>query len=466
MGKKKSDEFQLTFDTAELPQGGDDLLDDIDRLLEQQKKKRQEGSAEDGGAAAKDARLEENGTAARDAISEENGAAARAALSEENAQAGGAAEKRAQTEGAGEKAPSETDKNMRRLKAAETERASETQESVQKRTAVRRTREIIAQEQEEAEQESAVKDDAMQKPEGDAEGKRPDGVKDAERDAEPEKAEGAAGSEEPQIQIDRNELLRKQRVAMFTKPEMLLETPYTVTVNNRQYVRYRLEYGNPDKEIPPEIASSAGILIPPIDRGDEQAAIKQRRKQKCANAGREVAGWVLTLAFAALLALLINSFVFFFARVEGSSMLGTLKDGEVLFVWRAGYVFGQPQRGDIVICHYPKTKDGGYLDQKNTCYVKRVIGLPGDTVSIRQGTVYINGEALKESYLETERTDSQSMEAVVLGEGEYFLMGDNRSDSTDSRRMGAVERGKILGKAVGVVYPFTEFGSPYANTAG
>ena len=466
MGKKKSDEFQLTFDTAELPQGGDDLLDDIDRLLEQQKKKRQEGSAEDGGAAAKDARLEENGTAAKDARLEENGTAARAALSEENAQAGGAAEKRAQTEGAGEKAPSETDKNMRRLKAAETERASETQESVQKRTAVRRTREIIAQEQEEAEQESAVKDDAMQKPEGDAEGKRPDGVKDAERDAEPEKAEGAAGSEEPQIQIDRNELLRKQRVAMFTKPEMLLETPYTVTVNNRQYVRYRLEYGNPDKEIPPEIASSAGILIPPIDRGDEQAAIKQRRKQKCANAGREIAGWVLTLAFAALLALLINSFVFFFARVEGSSMLGTLKDGEVLFVWRAGYVFGQPQRGDIVICHYPKTKDGGYLDQKNTCYVKRVIGLPGDTVSIRQGTVYINGEALKESYLETERTDSQSMEAVVLGEGEYFLMGDNRSDSTDSRRMGAVERGKILGKAVGVVYPFTEFGSPYANTAG
>lgn len=454
MGKKKSDEFQLTFDTAELPQGGDDLLDDIDRLLEQQKKKRQEGSAEDGGAAAKDARPEENGTAARPA------------LFKENAQAGGAAEKRAQTEGAGEKAPSETDKNMRRLKAAETERASETQESVQKRTAVRRTREIIAQEQEEAEQESAVKDDAMQKPEGDAEGKRPDGVKDAERDAEPEKAEGAAGSEEPQIQIDRNELLRKQRVAMFTKPEMLLETPYTVTVNNRQYVRYRLEYGNPDKEIPPEIASSAGILIPPIDRGDEQAAIKQRRKQKCANAGREIAGWVLTLAFAALLALLINSFVFFFARVEGSSMLGTLKDGEVLFVWRAGYVFGQPQRGDIVICHYPKTKDGGYLDQKNTCYVKRVIGLPGDTVSIRQGTVYINGEALKESYLETERIDSQSMEAVVLGEGEYFLMGDNRSDSTDSRRMGAVERGKILGKAVGVVYPFTEFGSPYANTAG
>lgn len=453
MGKKKNDEFQLTFDTAELPQGGDDLLDDIDRLLEQQKKKRQEGSPEDGGAAAKDARPEENG------------AAARAALSEENAQAGGAAEKRAQTEGTVEEIPAETDGNTGRQQVR-AESVKDAREDARKRAAVRRTREIIAQEPEEAEQESAARYDAQQKPEGGTEEKMPDGVKDAERDTEPEKAEGAAGGEEPQIQIDRNELLRKQRVAMFTKPEMLLETPYTVTVNNRQYVRYRLEYGNPDKEIPPEIASSAGILIPPIDRGDEQAAIKQRRKQKCANAGREIAGWVLTLAFAALLALLINSFVFFFARVEGNSMLGTLKDGEVLFVWRAGYVFGQPQRGDIVICHYPETAEGGYLDQKNTCYVKRVIGLPGDTVSIRQGTVYINGEALKESYLETERIDSQSMEAVVLEEGEYFLMGDNRSDSTDSRRMGAVERGKILGKAVGVVYPFTEFGSPYANTAG
>ncbi len=454
MGKKKSDEFQLTFDTAELPQGGDDLLDDIDRLLEQQKKKRQEGSPEDGGAAAKDARPEENGTAARPA------------LFKENAPAGGAAEKRAQTEGAVEEIPAETDGNTGRQQVR-AESVKDAREDARKRAAVRRTREIIAQEPEKnAPEESAARYDAQQKPEGGTEGKKPDGAKDAERDAEPEKAEGAAGGEEPQIQIDRNELLRKQRVAMFTKPEMLLETPYTVTVNNRQYVRYRLEYGNPDKEIPPEIASSAGMLIPPIDRGDEQAAIKQRRKQKCANAGREIAGWVLTLAFAALLALLINSFVFFFARVEGSSMLGTLKDGEVLFVWRAGYVFGQPQRGDIVICHYPKTKDGGYLDQKNTCYVKRVIGLPGDTVSIRQGTVYINGEALKESYLETERIDSQSMEAVVLEEGEYFLMGDNRSDSTDSRRMGAVERGKILGKAVGVVYPFTEFGSPYANTAG
>ena len=137
MGKKKSDEFQLTFDTAELPQGGDDLLDDIDRLLEQQKKKRQEGSAEDGGAAAKDARPEENGTAASPA------------LFKENAQAGGAAEKRAQTEGAVEEIPAETDGNTGRQQVR-AESVKDAREDARKRTAVRRTREIIAQEQEEA----------------------------------------------------------------------------------------------------------------------------------------------------------------------------------------------------------------------------------------------------------------------------------------------------------------------------
>ena len=444
MGKKKSNGFQLTFDTAELPQSGDDLLDDIDRLLAQQRKKRQEGSAE------------------------ENGAAARNTLSEENAQADGADTNRAQADCAGEeKAPTEAAgaKSLEDAMEAGIEKCAGNKEAryiIRDRAANRgeADKDVFFDRPDDCADNSARQTDKERSAHGKVSAEK------AEETEKEEETKTAAGREEPQIQIDRNELLRKQRVAMFTKPEMLLETPYTVTVNNRQYVRYRLEYGNPDKEIPPEIASSAGILIPPIDRGDEQAAIKQRRKQKCANAGREIAGWVLTLAFAALLALLINSFVFFFARVEGSSMLGTLKDGEVLFVWRAGYVFGQPQRGDIVICHYPKTKDGGYLDQKNTCYVKRVIGLPGDTVSIRQGTVYINGEALKESYLETERIDSQSMEAVVLEEGEYFLMGDNRSDSTDSRRMGAVERGKILGKAVGVVYPFTEFGSPYANMAG
>ena len=218
------------------------------------------------------------------------------------------------------------------------------------------------------------------------------------------------------------------------------------------------------REMQPEGEAAGGIIKQEAEGGKRE---KRKKRGEEKDTVREIASWVFTICMAVIAALLIRSFIFIIVQVDGSSMMNTLHNENRLFVWRAGYTFGgQPQRGDIVICNYPKTKDGGYLDQKNTCYVKRVIGLPGDTVSIRQGTVYINGEALKESYLETERIDSQSMEAVVLEEGEYFLMGDNRSDSTDSRRMGAVERGKILGKAVGVVYPFTEFGSPYANTAG
>ena len=173
MGKKKNDEFQLTFDTAELPQGGDDLLDDIDRLLAQQKKKRQESSAEEGAAAAKNEPSEERGTAAKEAFSEKSGTAAGAALFKEDVQADGAAEKRAQREGAGEKIPAEADGNTRRLKAIETESASQTQESGQKRAAVRRTREIIAQEPEENAPEESAAYDAQQKPEGGTEGKKP-----------------------------------------------------------------------------------------------------------------------------------------------------------------------------------------------------------------------------------------------------------------------------------------------------
>ena len=170
---------------------------------------------------------------------------------------------------------------------------------------------------------------------------------------------------------------------------------------------------------------------------------------------REVASWVFTLSLAVIIALLIRSFVFIIVQVDGSSMRDTLHDENRLFVWRAGYIFDSPQRGDIVICHYPRNVG---THKANDNYVKRVIGLPGETVSISKGYVYRNGDRLEEPYISENRRKIEDMQPVTLGEDEYFVMGDNRINSKDSRYVGPLKRDDILGKAVFKVWPFDEMG--------
>ena len=172
---------------------------------------------------------------------------------------------------------------------------------------------------------------------------------------------------------------------------------------------------------------------------------------------KEIASWVATICAAVLIALFIRSFVFLIVQVDGSSMLNTLHNDNRLFVWRAGYIFNAPERGDIVICHYPDSKNGQYGDRH---YVKRVIGLPGDTISIKEGYVYINGELLDEPYIAAERRSKETMGEYKLGEDEYFVMGDNRANSKDSRYVGPIDREQILGKAIYKIYPFDQMGSP------
>ena len=205
----------------------------------------------------------------------------------------------------------------------------------------------------------------------------------------------------------------------------------------------------------PEIASER-----PVRDGEKYKKDNKDNKDKKDKKGkkdpvREVASWVFTLSLAVIIALLIRSFVFIIVQVDGSSMRDTLHDENRLFVWRAGYLFESPQRGDIVICHYPRNV-GTHKAKDN--YVKRVIGLPGETVSISKGYVYINGDRLEEPYISENRRKIEDMQPVTLGEDEYFVMGDNRAGSSDSRSVGPLKRDDILGKAVFKIWPFDEMG--------
>jgi len=135
-------------------------------------------------------------------------------------------------------------------------------------------------------------------------------------------------------------------------------------------------------------------------------------------------------------------------RVEGASMLPTLRNGEFVLVNRLAYRFGEPQRGDVIVFHYPKNPTQEY--------VKRVIGLPGDVVEIERRQVKVNGEILDEVYIaEAPRYQVQTR----VPPDTLFVLGDNRNNSSDSHSWGPVPMENLVGKAVFVYWPPPEWGS-------
>jgi signal peptidase I len=136
-------------------------------------------------------------------------------------------------------------------------------------------------------------------------------------------------------------------------------------------------------------------------------------------------------------------------EVRGPSMQPTYHSGQRLFVTR--YFFSEPHRGDVVVFHPPTpSKDD---------YIKRVIGVPGDHIVVKDGRVWVNGEERAESYRAGAQTTCFGRYCdVVLGEGEYYVLGDNRPNSSDSRIWGPVKRDRIVGKAWLLYYPFSDFG--------
>lgn len=178
---------------------------------------------------------------------------------------------------------------------------------------------------------------------------------------------------------------------------------------------------------------------------------KGKKKKEPVNVKKEIISWVLTLGVAIVLSLVVRTFLFEPIRVDGESMCDTLQNGEIMLVTKPEYLTGDPQRGDVVICKYPGRTEN---------FVKRVMGIPGDVIEIRSNVVYRNGEALDEPYLTPERNDNGfSMAPFTLGEDEYFVMGDNRDNSHDSRnyygagRPAAISRKDIVGKVRFVMWP-------------
>jgi signal peptidase I len=163
--------------------------------------------------------------------------------------------------------------------------------------------------------------------------------------------------------------------------------------------------------------------------------------------------WFRDLMLSVLIAVLVILFLYRPVKVEGTSMMPTLYDQERLFINQFSYKFGlgKIQRGDTVVFWAP--------EDIRESYIKRVIGLPGDTVAVQDGYVIVNGKKLVENYVPPEYRDERNYSPRVVPTDEYFVLGDHRTSSNDSRAWGFVPRSYIYGKAVFVFWPPNRVGT-------
>lgn len=180
---------------------------------------------------------------------------------------------------------------------------------------------------------------------------------------------------------------------------------------------------------------------------------KEKVEEKEVSWKKEILSTVAYLLVVVALTFLFVQFVGQRTHVNGDSMNETLEDGDNLIVDKISYRFTDPERYDIIV--FP------YQYQEKTYYIKRIIGMPGETVQIIDGMVYIDGEMLDESYgKEIMQYSGIASEPIELGEDEYFVLGDNRNNSSDSRdpSVGNIHEDQIIGKAFIRIWPLNKFG--------
>ena len=163
-----------------------------------------------------------------------------------------------------------------------------------------------------------------------------------------------------------------------------------------------------------------------------------------------VRSWMRDVVVSVSVSAFIIIFLYQPVRVEGTSMLPVLQDQDRLFINKMAYRVGEIHRGDVVVFLYPHDHEKSYI--------KRVIALPGDDLRIDHGQVYVNGKREVEKYVPRRYADDRSQPEMTVPAHEYFVMGDHRSISSDSRDFGPVERELIYGKAAFVYWPMDQAG--------
>lgn len=180
----------------------------------------------------------------------------------------------------------------------------------------------------------------------------------------------------------------------------------------------------------------------------------EEEKEAEKNIFKELFGWIIYILIVVGLTYLILTYVGQRTRVSGHSMETTLSNGDNLIVDKLSYRFRNPKRFDIIV--FP------YKYEENTYYIKRIIGLPGETVQVADGCAYIDGELLESDIYGAEAMDDAGIAdtPITLGEEEYFVLGDNRNHSSDSRdpSVGVLTRDDLLGRAWIRIYPFDHMG--------
>ena len=186
---------------------------------------------------------------------------------------------------------------------------------------------------------------------------------------------------------------------------------------------------------------------------DKDVLKKEKAEEKEYSLKREIISTVVYLLAVVALTFLFVQYVGQRTHVNGDSMNATLEDGDNLIVDKISYRFTDPERFDIIV--FP------YQYQEKTYYIKRIIGMPGETVQIIDGMIYIDGEVLEETYgKEVMKYAGIASDEIILGEDEYFVLGDNRNNSSDSRdpSVGNIKEDQIIGKAFIRIWPLNKFG--------